>query len=75
MTGYKYTNWNFVMFNECTVTHDSAYSRVSGQLTDWRFGRAPSETVHLLQRRGDPSAVTTDVLLKTVSNRLGFAWR
>ena len=43
------------------------------QITDWRFGRAPSGPVHLLQRRSDPNAVTTDVSLRTLWNRLLLA--
>src|SRR5262249_20798001 len=66
---YQCTNVNGFMFNHCTVTFVSLQSRVSRQFTDWRFGRAPREPIQLLQRRGDASAVTTDVSLQTVWNR------
>jgi hypothetical protein len=42
-------------------------------LTDWRFGRAPTEWAQLMQRRDDASAVTTDVSLRTAWNRLMVA--
>jgi hypothetical protein len=40
---------------------------------DWRFGRAPSGPVQLLQRRDDASSVTTDVSLRTLWNRVLLA--
>ena len=70
MTNYKCTNWNLFMFNDCTATFVSLQSGESRQITDWRFGRAPGGPVQLLQRRDDASAVTTDVSLRTVWNRL-----
>ena len=70
ITDYKCTNWNGFMFNECTATFVSRQGRESRQITDWRFGRAPSGPVQLLQWRDDPSAVTTDVSLQTLWNRL-----
>jgi hypothetical protein len=69
ITGYKCTNWNGFMFNECTATFVSRQGE-SRQITDWRFGRAPHDAVHLVQWRDDASAVTTDVSLQTVWNRL-----
>ena len=73
MTDYKCTNWNGVMFNECTATFVSSQGGASQQFTDWRFGRAPSERARLLQHRNDASAVTTDVSLQTLWNRLALA--
>jgi hypothetical protein len=70
ITDYKCTNWNGFMFNDCTVTFVSQQSRESRQITDWRFGRAPTDPVHLLQRRDDASSVTTDVSLRTLWNRV-----
>jgi hypothetical protein len=72
VTNYTCTNWNVFMFNDCTVTFVSLQTGESRQITDWRFGRAPSDPVHLLQRRDDVSAVTTDVSLRTVWNRLSM---
>jgi hypothetical protein len=73
ITSYKCTNWNAVMFNDCTVTFVSQQSREPRQITDWRFGRAPRDPVQLLQRRDDASAVTTDVSLRTLWNRVAVA--
>jgi hypothetical protein len=73
ITDYKCTNWNGFMFNECTATFVSRQGRESRQITDWRFGRAPRDPVHLVQWRDDASAVTTDVSLQTVWNRLSVA--
>jgi hypothetical protein len=72
-TKYECTNVNGFMFNHCTVTFVSLQSRESREITDWRFGRAPSDPVQLLQRRDDASAVTTDVSIRTVWNRLLMA--
>jgi len=70
VTRYECTNWNFFMFNDCTVTFVSLQTGESRQIMDFRFGRAPSERGQLLQRRDDPSSLTTDVSLRTVWNRL-----
>jgi hypothetical protein len=70
ITNYECTNWNVFMFNDCTVTFVSLQSRESRQITDWRFGPAPSDPVQLLQRRDDVSSVTTDVSLRTLWNRV-----
>ena len=70
ITDYKCTNWNFFMFNDCTVNFISLQSGESRQIMDFRFGRAPSDPVQLLQRRHDASSVTTDVSLRTVWNRV-----
>jgi hypothetical protein len=67
---YECTNVNVFMFNHCTVTFVSLLSGESRQITDWRFGRAPSDPVQLLQRRDDVSSVTTDVSLQTFWNRV-----
>ena len=48
-------------------------SSASQQFTDWRFGSAPSDPVQLLQRRDDPSWVTTDVSLRTLWNSVALA--
>jgi hypothetical protein len=74
ITAYECTNWNAVLFNQCTVTFVSQPSGERRTITDWRFGRAPSDAVHLLQRRDDPSAVTTDVSLRTVWNRASLVF-
>jgi hypothetical protein len=70
ITDYKCTNWNGFMFNDCTTSFVSQQSRESRQITDWRFGRAPSDPVRLLQRRDDASSLTTDVSLRTLWNRV-----
>jgi hypothetical protein len=70
ITSYKCTNWNGFMFNECTATFVSRQSGESRQITDWRFGRAPRDPVHLLQWHDDASSMTTDVSLRTLWNRL-----
>jgi hypothetical protein len=73
ITKYECTNWNGFMFNGCTVTFVSLQSRESRQITDWRFGRAPHDSVQLLQRGDDVSSVTTDVSLRTLWNRVLLA--
>jgi hypothetical protein len=73
ITKYQCTNWNLFIFNDCTATFVSLLSAESRQITDWRFGRAPSGPVHLLQRRDDVSSVTTDVSLRTLWNRMLLA--
>jgi hypothetical protein len=70
ITNYECTNWNLFMFNDCTVTFVSLQSSESRQITDWRFGPAPSDPVQLLQRRDDMSSVTTNVSLRTLWNRV-----
>ena len=70
VTKYECTNVNGFMLNHCSVTFMSLQSGQSQEITDWRFGRAPSDPVQLMQRRDDASAVTTDVSLRTVFNRL-----
>jgi hypothetical protein len=70
ITNYECTNWNVFMFNDCTVTFASLLGGESRQITDWRFGRAPSGPVQLLQRRDAMSSVTTDVSLQTLWNRV-----
>jgi hypothetical protein len=70
ITSYKCTNWNGFMFNECTATFVSRQSGESREITDWRFGRAPTDPVRLLQWRDDASSMTTDVSLRTLWNRL-----
>jgi hypothetical protein len=69
---YSCTNWNLAMFDNCKVAFQSTPGTPPRQLEDWRFGWAPSEPIHLLQRRDDPSMVTTDVSLRTLSNRIAF---
>ena len=73
VTDYKCTNWNAVMFNECTVSYKSPDTREAHQFTDWRFGRAPREGVMLMQRRGNMATVTTDLSMRTFWNRLALA--
>ena len=68
---YDCTNWNGFMLNDCTVTFADADGR-GDQLWDWRFGRAPTDRVLLMRRRDDPSIVTTNVSLSTVTNRAIF---
>jgi hypothetical protein len=70
---YECTNVNLFMFNHCTVTFVSLQSGESRQITDWRFGRAPRDPVHLLQGRDDVSSVTTDLSLQTLWNRVSVA--
>jgi hypothetical protein len=70
---YECTNWNLFIFNDCTVTFVSLQSGESRWIMDWRFGRAPSGPVQLLQRRDDASSVTTDVSLRTLWNRVLLA--
>jgi hypothetical protein len=73
LTDYSCTTWNVVLFNECTATFTAAGGGASRQITDWRFGSAPSAMARLLQRRTDATAVTTDVSLQTLWNRLALA--
>jgi hypothetical protein len=70
ITKYECTNVNVFMFNHCTATFVSLLTGESRQITDWRFGRAPSDPVQLMQRRDDVSSVTTDVSLQTLWNRV-----
>jgi hypothetical protein len=70
ITDYKCTTWNLFMFNDCTVTFVPRQGGASRQITDWRFGWAPSDPIHLLQRRDDASSITTDVSLRTLWNRV-----
>jgi hypothetical protein len=72
VTSYTCKNWDLALLDNCTVTFQSSPGTPPRQLEDWRFGRAPSEPIHLLQRRDDPSIVTTDVSLRTLSNRIVF---
>jgi len=72
MTDYKCTTWNLFMWNECTAKFVSSQSSATQEFTDWRLGWAPHERARLMQRRGDASAVTTDVSLRTLWNRV--AW-
>jgi|SRR5690242_13533869 hypothetical protein len=72
ITNAECTNWNFVMFDQCTVTFASTRGGQSAQLTDWRFGPAPEGPVRLMLLPGDASVVTTDVSLKTLNNRIAF---
>jgi hypothetical protein len=73
VTSYKCTSWNVFMFNDCTVSFVSLQSGESREITDWRFGWAPSDPIRLLQRRDDVSSVTTDVSLRTLWNRVLLA--
>src|SRR5262249_52941833 len=73
MTDYKCTTWNLFMFNECTAKFVSAQSGESQEFTDWRFGWAPRERGRLMQQRDNASAVTTDVSLQTLWNRMALA--
>jgi hypothetical protein len=73
ITDYKCTNWNGGIVNECTARFVSPQSGAPRQITDWRFGPAPRESARLLQRRDDVSAVTTDVSLRTLWNRVALA--
>lgn len=70
ITHYKCTNWNGFMFNECTTTFVSERTHESREISDYRFGRAPSRQPQLLQWRDDASAVTTDLSLQTLWNRV-----
>jgi len=70
ITKYECTNWNVFMWNECTTTFMSHQTGVSQQITDWRYGWAPSDPVQLMQWRDEPASVTTDVSLRTLWNRL-----
>jgi hypothetical protein len=74
ITNYECTNWNAVMFNDCTVTFAPLQGGASRQITDWRLGRAPQDPILLLQRRDDPSSMTTNVSLQTLWNRVAFAF-
>ncbi len=69
LTGYQCTNVNGFMWNHCTTTYVSVPGNVKGTFEDWRFGRAPNQMASLMQRRGDASAVTTDVSLDTLWSR------
>ena len=73
LTSYRCTNWDLAVANRCTATFQSTVTQATGEITDWRFGRAPTDRIILLQRRDDPSAVTTDVSLRTLWNRIALA--
>jgi hypothetical protein len=73
LTRYQCTNWDLAVANRCAATFQSTVTHATGEITDWRFGRAPTDRVVLLQRRDDPSAVTTDVSLRTLWNRIALA--
>jgi hypothetical protein len=72
ITEAECTNWNIAMFDHCKIAYQSSDGTQSGQLDDWRFGSAPSGLIQLMQWRDDPTVVTTDVSLDTVTNRLVF---
>ena len=67
--GYKCKTWNLFMFNECTATYMSNTTRRTADLTDWRFGWAPSDRAMLLEWKSDPTVVSTDVSISTIVNR------
>jgi hypothetical protein len=73
ITDAKCTNWNGGIVSECTVKFTAPNSQASQEITDWRFGSAPEGRVQLMQRRGDATALTTDVSLATLSNRMALA--
>ena len=64
ITKAECTNWNIGMFDHCTIAFEARDGEQSGQIDDWRFGRAPEGLVHLMQWQDDPSVVTTDVSLE-----------
>ena len=72
ITNYRCANLKLGLFDRCTVTFVSAATHTSRTITDWRFGPAPAERVTLLQLPDNPSAVTTDVSLRTLSNRMAM---
>lgn len=67
----KCTNFDLVLANNCEVTLVTADGRTQ-TLTDWRFGRAPSGTVRLLERATTPPSYSTDVSLRTLHQRLAM---
>jgi hypothetical protein len=72
VTEAKCTNWNIGIFDHCKVAFESQDGQHSGRLDDWRFGRAPTGLVQLMQWQGDPTVLTTDISLAGVNNRLIF---
>ena len=72
ITEAKCTNWNIGIFDHCKVEYESRDGQQAGRLDDWRFGRAPSGLVQLMQWQSDPTVLTTDISLAGVTNRLTF---
>lgn len=72
ITEAKCTNWNIGIFDHCKIAFESSDGQQSGRLDDWRFGRAPTGLVQLMQWQGDPTVLTTDISLAGVTNRLTF---
>lgn len=72
LTNYQCANLKFGLFDRCTVKFVSAATHTTRTIADWRFGPAPAESVTLLQLPDNPSAVTTDVSLRTLSNRMAM---
>lgn len=73
ITSAKCTNWSLAILDRCIVEYATREGEFLGSLTDWKFGRASSDPIHLLKWRNDPSVVTTDMSLESVRNRLVFA--
>jgi hypothetical protein len=72
ITNAECTNWNIAIFDHCKIQFESRDGTQSGQLDDWKFGRAPTGRVELMQWQDDPTVVTTDMSLDGVTNRLTF---
>ena len=67
----KCTNWNFGMFNHCVVGATTAVGQ-QVEVSDWRFGAAPTGRVMLMQRNTTPPTYTTSVSLTTITARAWF---
>ena len=65
------TNISLFIANDCTATAVTASGKTV-EISDWRFGRAPSGRVLLMQRSSDPDVYSTNVSLDTLTQRLIF---
>jgi hypothetical protein len=57
------------MFNDCEVNAVTATGQTF-TIEDWRFGRAPTRRVVLLERATVPPSYSTSVSLATIQQRL-----
>lgn len=72
LTDAKCRTWNLAMFDHCTIKFESRTGDWAGQLDDWKFGRAPTGPIQLMEWQEDSSIVTTDRSLESVGNRFAF---
>jgi len=71
VTQVKCSTWLVAALDHCTTWFESQ-AGVSGELDDWRFGRATIDKVEIMQWRRDSSIVTSNMSLDGVVSRLAF---